>query len=379
MEVEFLSNMRYNLLASKEEWEDWLVKLSCFHEYYERARKLPASPIRHTSPTNNVFSSPIPSPTATALPAIPDMGPYTPSVLSTYSPSSCTSKTLSAYHKNPTSPLSAKPSINLAATRKRSPDQDLADHPAKRQVLSRAGHGTPGSVMNTRSNCPVDTARLPAPQLSIVTNQGRNLTGAYSAVNGYPQIPGAGQHVVSLPPLQPGIRAISTVYQPNPATTMAQQPAMATSAGAPMPTTPFHIAPLAGHVTMNYGTPTKHRSPGSLAPFGSSPLVDHLGPGSVGVHTPIPHTPMSNSPSVYLQQRASPYKPIRHVNTLLYPPPSASLDQYHLSVPVQPNQMHYQPLGRRHDVRTGVVPEFLLYNRGQQHLASQGGHQGHYP
>ncbi|XP_044718907.1 cyclin domain-containing protein [Hirsutella rhossiliensis] len=362
MEVEFLSNMRYNLLASKEEWEGWLVKLSCFYEYYERARHLPASPIRNPSPTNNVFSSPIPSPTATALPGFPDMSPYTPSALSTYSPSSCTSKTLSAYHTNPTSPLSAKPSMNLAVTRKRSPDQDLADHPAKRQILSRAGHGAPNLVMNARTNCPVDAARLPVPQLSIVTNQGRNLAGAYTAVNGYPpQMPGTSQHIVSLPPLQPGIRAISTVYQSNPVTTMAQQSAMPASAGTPMPTTPFQIAPLAGHATMNYGTPTKHHSPGNLAPFGSSPLVEHLGPG------------------VYLQQRASPYKPIRHVNTLLYPPPSASLDQYHLSVPVQPNQMHYQPLGRRHDVRTGVVPEFVLYNRGQQHLASQGGQQGHYP
>lgn len=93
------------------------------------------------------------------------------------------------------------------------------------------------------------------------------------------------------------------------------------------------------------------------------------------------HTPISNSPSFYLQQRNSPYKPIRHVNTLLYPPPSASLDQYHLSVPIPPTQMHYQPLGRRNDVRTGVVPEFLLYNRTQQHpqLPLQAAPQGHYP
>lgn len=374
MEVEFLSNMRYNLLASKEEWEGWLVKLACFYEYYERARKLPASPIRHPSPTRNVFSSPVPSPTATAPPGIPDAGPYTPSALSTYSPSPCASKTLSAYHANPISPLSAKP-MNLAATRKRSPEQDYTDHPAKRQMIARTGLGTPNSGMSARPGYSIDAARLPAPPLSIITNHGRNLAGAYTAANGYPpQMAGPSQHVVSLPPLQPGIRAISTVYQPNPSTTMAQQPIMPASVGTPLPTTPFHIAPLAGHTTMNYGTPTKHHSPGSLAPFGSSPLVEHLGPGSVGVHTP-----MSSSPSVYLQQRASPYKPIRHVNTLLYPPPSASLNQYHLSVPVQPNQMHYQPLGRRHDVRTGVVPEFVLYNRGQHHLASQGGQQGHYP
>ncbi|UKZ64103.1 uncharacterized protein TrAtP1_005322 [Trichoderma atroviride] len=95
------------------------------------------------------------------------------------------------------------------------------------------------------------------------------------------------------------------------------------------------------------------------------------------MHTPIALTPISHSPSVYLQQRASPYRPIRHVNRLLYPPPSASLDQYHLAVPVQPTQMHYQPLGRRNDLRTGVVPEFVVYNRGQQSLP-QNGVQGAY-
>ncbi|PHH87101.1 hypothetical protein CDD83_9311 [Cordyceps sp. RAO-2017] len=393
MEVEFLSNMRYNLLASKDEWEDWLVKLACFHEYYERALKLPASPVRNPSPAG-VFSSPVPSPTATALPGAPDMGPYASSAVAAYSPSPSHAKTFAAYQANATSPLSSKPSsMHLAGTRKRSPDGDLADHPAKRQVPARAG-----PAMNARPGCPVDAARLPVPQLTIVTNQARSLAGTFTAANGYPpQVTSNGQHVVSLPPLQPGIRAMSNVYhQPSPATTLAPQSVVATPVGGPVPTTPFPMAPLPGHAAMTYGTPTKHHhSPGSLAPFGSSPLMEHLGPGSAGVptpishtpmshtpmsHTPISHTPMSNSPSVYLQQRASPYKPIRHVNTLLYPPPSASLDQYHLSVPVQPNQMHYQPLGRRHDVRTGVVPEFLVYNRGQQqHLMSQGGQQGHYP
>jgi hypothetical protein len=87
-------------------------------------------------------------------------------------------------------------------------------------------------------------------------------------------------------------------------------------------------------------------------------------------------TPISNSPSVYLQQRPSPYKPVRHVNTLLYPPPSAFLHEYHFSN-VPPTQMHYQPLGRRNEFRTGVVPEFAamaarnggpgLFSQVQQH------------
>jgi hypothetical protein len=84
------------------------------------------------------------------------------------------------------------------------------------------------------------------------------------------------------------------------------------------------------------------------------------------------HTPISHSPSIYLQQRNSPYKPVRHVNTLLYPPPSAFLQHYNLPNPVLPNQMHYQPLGKRNEYRTGIVPEFLhrpsLY---QHHPAPQ--------
>ncbi|RYO86376.1 hypothetical protein DL766_001033 [Monosporascus sp. MC13-8B] len=38
MEVEFLSNMRYGLLTSKEQWQEWLQKLACYREYYERAK-----------------------------------------------------------------------------------------------------------------------------------------------------------------------------------------------------------------------------------------------------------------------------------------------------------------------------------------------------
>jgi hypothetical protein len=71
------------------------------------------------------------------------------------------------------------------------------------------------------------------------------------------------------------------------------------------------------------------------------------------------HTPISHSPSIYLQHRNSPYKPIRHVNTLLYPPPPTFMQQYVLPNPVLPNQMHYQPLGKRNEYRTGILPEFL--------------------
>ena len=40
MEVEFLSNMRYSLFTSKEQWEDWLVRVAKYWEYCQRAQRL---------------------------------------------------------------------------------------------------------------------------------------------------------------------------------------------------------------------------------------------------------------------------------------------------------------------------------------------------
>jgi hypothetical protein len=360
MEVEFLSNMRYNLLASKEEWDSWLVKLACFHEYYERALRAPTSPLHVPSPATHHFSSPVSSPTGAPRPSMPDVS--TPNFHSAHA--------WPMYpHPHPTdaiSPLATKPAISLpTASRKRtSPGEDVLEHPAKRVAPPRL-EAPVGSVPNmvARGNVP---NRLPVPQLTLVTNPG---------VTSVPATATNAASNVSLPPLQPGVRAMSTVYQQTqPA--MVQQPTMpAPSAPPTLTPTSFQGAPLPGH--HHFSTPNKHPNPAGLMPYTSSPMVEPFGNHS-GLHTPVSLTPIANSPIAYLQQRQSPYRPIRHVNTLLYPPPSASLDQYHLSVPVQPTQMHYQPLGRRNDVRTGVVPDFVMFNRGQQQGVLQGTPQGHY-
>jgi hypothetical protein len=167
---------------------------------------------------------------------------------------------------------------------------------------------------------------LPIPQLTLDTSQ-VSTPGVYPPASAYAQAP------VSLPPLGPGVRAMATVY-PHATTWASQGPIVATCG----PQTPSFTAPS------NFGTPTKRHSPGSLAGFASSPLSEHF----------ASHTPISTSPSIYLQQRNSPYKPVRPVNTLNYPPPSVPLSEYHLGSA----QMHYQPLGRR-NVRTGIVPDFL--------------------
>ncbi|KAG5940304.1 hypothetical protein E4U53_007614 [Claviceps sorghi] len=379
MEVEFLSNMRYNLLASKVEWEQWILKLASFHEYYERASKLATSPISKHSPAQRAVHSPVPSPTKSSFPS------YTSSIKSNLSPNSRQTQNGFVYPANATSPLARKVSIAQPLPRKRSPDTDLAEHPAKRHAHAQSAYASHvlQPVPSARpSNAPRDNHRLPVPHLSLVTNQQLSSGNMFTNPNATNT-----QQMVSLPPLQSGTRAMCTVYQSSPGAQGVQQPSAAVpvtaTASAPIPPavpTSYPMTTLPTQTAMGYGTPTKHHSPGRLLPnYGSSPLVESFGPASAS-HTPVVHTPISNSPSVYLQHRASPYKPIRNVNRLLYPPPSASLDQYHISVPVHPNQMHYQPIGRRYDLRTGIVPEFLMYNRGhQQHLASQGMPQGHYP
>ncbi|KAM0471042.1 hypothetical protein ACHAPX_009612 [Trichoderma viride] len=368
MEVEFLSNMRYNLLASKDEWEGWLTKLACFHDYYEQALNIPASPL-HVSPSSRNFHSPIPSPTTTTLAAPADMA-FMASGAPNFSPTTSRhAQNWAMYHTNPVSPLAARPTMVLPINRKRSPEVDPIEHPAKRHMRQAPRlNMTVPPVMNAR---PKDSARLPVPHLTLVTSQVTPIqppvfpaSATSAAMTMTPMTTGyasqspyaaASQNVVSLPPIQPGARAMSSVYQPSSAATV--------SASTAFPNTVLPSQP-----SMAYATPTKHLT----SAYTSSPMAENLFGTASGMHTPIALTPISHSPSVYLQQRASPYRPIRHVNRLLYPPPSASLDQYHLAVPVQPTQMHYQPLGRRNDLRTGVVPEFIVYNRGQQSLPHNG-------
>ncbi|KAL6859489.1 hypothetical protein J3F83DRAFT_329272 [Trichoderma novae-zelandiae] len=451
MEVEFLSNMRYNLLASKDEWEDWLTKLACFREYYTRASRIPASPLPATSPSSRSFHSPMVSPT-TMLPA--SDAAYSPVTAPTFSPPlSKHAQDWVTYHANPVSPLAVKPSTAPRSCRKRSPDGEPIEgvnNPSKRvmRLHPTMVHENPWS-----NSCAAP--RFSVPHLSIVTSQpalfptatapraASPLTAGYAppspalglkpTANGYtpspyinqampssdlslpnttyatpatstdiPQpTPYANQSVASLPPLQAGMRAMSTVYQPfkttmpqrtgvsadyYPSTTTPELPRVqdeyyapaAAARAAPIAANGFARAPVAqGPPPMSYATPSKrqHGLAGIASGYTSSPMAETPFGAASGVHTPMALTPISHSPSVYLQQRASPYKPVRHVNRLLYPPPSASLDQYHLAVPVPPTHMHYQPLGRRNDLRTGVVPEFIVYNQGQQSLpqhAAQG-------
>lgn len=380
MEVEFLSNMRYALLASKEQWEEWLDKLGAYFEFWARVTR-PASPamippsptLFIPSPTIGKGYSPLPSPTSSlqATQALfttrsPKYSP--PTLSSNHNTGYPQPLFMSSSNGNNVSPLANRP--DLGNNRKRSWDEEAFDPPAKRAYRAPpqlTGPSMSSSTPNTKP--PPDPRRLPIPNLTLNTahhappvTQSQYPPAAYSM----PQTV-----TLSLPPLEPGMRAMSTVYAP-PTTSWAppnggsSQPNMPS---APILTTPTSHYPPTSNAT--YGTPTKRLSPisslGTANYTGSSPL-----------HEQFPHngfaTPISHSPSVYLQQRDSPYRPIRHVHTLLNPPPSSSLQGYHLPA-IAPSQMHYQPIGRRDDYRTGIVPEY----RNQAAYAANPRNQGMTP
>ncbi|PSS03838.1 hypothetical protein BD289DRAFT_358537 [Coniella lustricola] len=377
MEVEFLSNMRYALLASSEQWDEWLDKLSSYHVFCERVAKGPSPSLRPVpsptfvvpSPTGGRGLSPIVSPTACqsaqhSFPPARGNRPYSsPSLPPNPLPMMYTEAAT-----NVVSPLHQRPDFGVMSGRKRSWDEQLAEPPTKRSYRA------PQTPVKTGP----DARRLPVPALTLNTNYQTPINqGPYSGT-GY-SIPQSAPFPVSLPPIEPGTRAMSTVYAPPPPpTTVGWAPASTATAinsnmshqamcPASLITPTNQFPPTTQYpptTTAAFGTSAKRLSPiNTLTPAsaynGSSPLHEY--PANSGFHTPITH-----SPSIYLQQRNSPYKPIRHVRTLLNPPPPLSLQSYQLPA-IPPSQMHYQPIGRRNDQRTGIVPEYRMHDAYNRH------------
>jgi hypothetical protein len=380
MEVEFLSNMRYNLFVDAEEWDRWLVQLASFVQYCQRAGEkrtipspaMPVQPLAHS-----VFSSPLPSPTnlmsSISLPPRPSVsvGAYqTTHVL----PNPMMPSARASHYHAASSPLSIQHSPSSRPCRKRSAedDDDSIDYPAKR-VARVMG---PSAIMAPLGNVQANSAeqqqqqqqqqqqhyhshqqqqqqpRLAVPQRVAhlpVVEPAYSPTFVSSGALAYGS-------QASLPPLH-APRAMSTVYHSGPAaTTMPQQVSAPAAAPAPVMASGSYAAP--SDASNGYRTPTKHHSPAGLGIYASSPHAESYPPITT-LHTPAGHTSNTHSPITYLQDRSSPYKPIRHVNELLRPSFSGSLQDYHLSQ-LAPSQMHYQPIGRRYDFRTGVVPDFVL-------------------
>lgn len=322
--------MKYTLYASETEWVIWHQKLGRFWNYFDKASKT-AIEVKHQGLPTSLFNltPTLPSPPASLQASPPFLAGHTLNG-SAYPPSFSIPSYLAP---SIPPPVVRMPEVDLRPTlRKRSYDDASQDPPAKR-LARTVGHGDMPLTAPTPGAPDYNAPRLPVPNLSISTNGhfGR-FPGSYSA------------HL----PLPTG-RSMSTAYPGS------------------------HQGPQSGGF-LNRSS----NSPGSfggLPPMDQSRRIAPLVPNSRNVSPTSAIFPPSNSqdhlsPSGYPSQRNSPYKPLRPPNTLLVPPPSASMHNpsQHLGL----NNLHYQPLGKPLSERkTGVVPYIQpdIWSQPHSHLS----------
>ncbi|KAF1983119.1 hypothetical protein K402DRAFT_414554 [Aulographum hederae CBS 113979] len=325
MEVEFLSNMRYSLFTSEEQWKNWHVKLGKFGTHYERAMRAADAAAR----SGNLLTPTLQMPSA--LPSPPTSNHASPPYLSSFSPSYLTKSNtpllLPQLNSAAVSPIGPLPELDpRARARKRSFDDQVEEPVAKRQMREESHQlpQLPPIGNSTRLAQPVPTStypRLPLPNLSIPAQSNSSVP------------------VQLAPPLGPGNRAMSLVYpaptpwsqpQTQPMSTATLPPSMHTLTGGPLSDISRQLSPYPG---------------------GSA----NASPMSATYHSPHGQNHSRLSPSYFLQQRNSPYRPVRSVNTLLYPPPSATVQYAPRAVAY--DRMQYQPLGRpTNERRVGHLP-----------------------
>ena len=323
MEVEFLSNMRYTLYASEREWDLWHKKLGRFWDYFDRASRT-LTETRSSIPLTNFNHGQIslPSPPSSQH-ASPPFGPL-------YSRNG-SAHFVHPFATAPHLPMTIGPQAQRTpdvdprlGSRKRSYDDSMDEPHAKRISRTPATsyyRDTPPSMTN--SSTPSQFSELPTPRLPLPN---------FSSSASNQRAPFPGPSPAQLPPPN---RAMSTIHNP-----FLHRP-QATELMIPNQ----QIPPLGLRIPPMNEQPQSH-----------APNIPHMCSRSSSPTTAL--TPTSNellSPANYTFQRQSPYRPVRGVNTLLVPPPSASLHNPMHNIGL--NNMHYQPLGRPPSERkAGIVP-----------------------
>ncbi|KAJ5752950.1 hypothetical protein N7520_009867 [Penicillium odoratum] len=321
MEVEFLSNIRYDLFASEAEWARWHTKLGLFADYFNAAS---LHPVESETPALRISPPRLPQSPLSKLPSPPsDFRPH--SQPNWHMP----------VHGLPY-PAPQLGEVALGGSRKRSRDDDNELQPMKRIVRPAtnpvphpAPLSIPANAMNTLppvltpNSAPVaqGVSRLPPPNLNLTPTS-----------NPMPQqLPSTPVSQLPMPGRLPPAYNRSANWMPSHQMPSAQLPPVA-SGVYNAPTLPD----LARH----------HQS----SPFGVTSSTVSPAISAYSVHTPQTHL----SPSFFLANRNSPYRPVRSVHTLLIPPPSTSMQQQR-SVPF--DHMHYQPLSKGStDRKTGLLP-----------------------
>lgn len=309
MEIEFLSNMKFNLYTSKSQWEEWQGKIEKFLAYYELAAQR-AQTIR-TSP-GHVFqhSNPL-------LPSLPS-----PPLSETQ-------------YSTPTSPVSA----------------DMGYAQADHRPPMRLAHNAPVHSIHLNSR---KRGREELPPFEHRTK--RVATEA-------PHMPMRSQYVpVTAPPMQlePPVGVSHSGYQGSQPFYLPPLPILPSNAP---PSISFYSDWKPPQFTGVPSAPTTHNIniptlPPSYRPANEwqPPMSSSTYIPSLAVTTPItmPSSACSSrQSSPYGYNRSSPYRPVREVNTLLIPPPSTPL---HI-VPSSRQNITYNTLtASRGQTQHGTIP-----------------------
>lgn len=345
MEVEFLSNMRYELYASESEWAEWKRKLGKLGAFYEKAAKLPfvdeVTSAHPRTPLTQALPEKFPSPPSTHHSSSLFQSPNGPRNGYSHLPNP-----FASVPHMPHSPLRQERMPSVAQIeRKRSLDSDSLP-PAKRVQYSTSTISNPtewgflnGFSGPAASNVNTTSALAMSAGMAPVTSIAPHLP--------MPRIQTMHGNVgTQLPPMvMPAAnRAMSTVYP-------------STTASWSQPVTPISALPpnLYQNPIPNLGDGTRTHGSTRTSPTGST-------------YGPVTPSRQGLSPSYFLTDRSSPYRPVRHVSTLLIPPPSAAMQNTVRAVPH--DHMHYQPLGKTaSERRTGTLP-YPQHDQWQQSHAS---------
>ncbi|KAB8360618.1 hypothetical protein FH972_024356 [Carpinus fangiana] len=317
MEVEFLSHMKYNLYTSKESWHEWHMSLGKFWTYFDRAsRKLADVMPGARRPPALQIPYTLPSPPASTNHSPPYASAMTPIGSIPY-------PTNPALFAPPLAPPQGSPAVSHPDIeprfngRKRSVDEYATEPPSKR------------------------------------------LYGHHSGPSG----------------------SRSSSYMSHPSTSFSQQPSLPAPTSLPQPLQPLHTPTFSRTSTLTPISAERATHSQSLPPFAwstslaipslatahhpATPVQSTVGHGSYAVqptqHSSYPssasHTTSQSSlsPSYFLHQRSSPYRPVRHMSTLLVPQPTNQVPQSANQIAY--DQMHWQTLGKSQGQRhTGRVP-----------------------
>jgi hypothetical protein len=325
MEVEFLSNMRYSLFTSENDWHRWHLKLgkfgSAINQFIQSASKPPpiAAP---TLPDVRVDSVPAGYRSWNSPVSSVTLGVNTPTQMGLPYPAtnSLTAPRPYAMANNNLIGSHTYESLPAPAALKRMREYEEIQKPPKRHAsmleLSRQAE-----ARNTDSQFNLPSASQPS-HLHLPTLH----TSIPNALPD-PLVP----HFKSTIPA-PNTRAMSLVYPSSHLSThQLQRPQASFIPAIQTSIPPQNLLAV---------------DPPQLSPFGYS--------SASSSPTGAPAFANAYSPSFFLQQRSSPYRPVRRVQTLLVPPPIQSIQD--APTMVGASQMQYHLLGHPDQRHIGHVP-----------------------